>query len=727
MRRALAMTTTTVLTLAMVVVGSGVQAQPAEEGPWFHSAQSAGGVHGTTVTSLAMTGNGAPVTTGRFSGTAYFPTGPSPDDSIALTARGSADMFLAAQNANDSYFSWAVSVGGSSFTGGYGVAVSGDDTPIVTGCFSGTTYFPTGPGVADSIALTSRNGSCDVFVAALHPQTRYFTWAVSAGGSNGGRGNAISVTRDDTPIVAGFFTGTTYFPTGLGADDSIALTQLGNSDGAFVAAIDPRTGYFVWAVGAFTRAWDFMSARSVAVTRDGEPVITGSYRGTAHFPTGPGADDSISLASGPNEDNVFVAAVNPADRKFTWATSAGGPEFDEGYSIAMTRDDTPIITGFFRRSAYFPTGPGADDSIALTSGGTNNNMFVAALNPGSGYFAWVTPAGTSGSNRTNGIAVKVTADDTAVVAGSFFGTTTFPASPAQDDSIPLTSRGGGDIYIAALNVRTRYFSWALAAGSSGFDEASSVAVAGSHAPVIGGIFAETAFFPTGPSADDSIPLVARGNPKAFLARLGIGSIPPPNPPVPPNPGPGPAPVPTYPPSAPRSVTASSGDARAGVSWFTPYDQGSFPVTAYQVQSSPGGGSCLATAPALSCTIAGLTNGTAYTFTVRALNGAGWGTTSAPSEPVTPRAPVAVSIQVVGTRDTGDRRYARITGTTTGLTGERVSAWMRFGREKEPRQGLVNPLVASDGTFRWSRKAARSFSVYFAHDAVTSNTVVIKRR
>jgi uncharacterized protein YjbI with pentapeptide repeats len=206
-----------------------------------------------------------------------------------------------------------------------------------------------------------------------------------------------------------------------------------------------------------------------------------------------------------------------------------------------------------------------------------------------------------------------------------------------------------------------------------------------------------------------------------------GGSPDPTPDPGPGPGPGPAPTPTYPSSAPLSVLAAAGDSEAFVSWTAPSDEGSFPVTAYEVQSSPASGSCLATAPALSCTISGLTNGTAYTFTVRALNGAGWGAISAPSDPITPQAPVAASIQVVGSRDTGDLRYARITGTTTGLAGERVSAWMRFGREKQSRQGLTQPLVASDGTFRWSRKAARSFSVYFAHGTVTSNAVLIQPR
>jgi hypothetical protein len=192
-------------------------------------------------------------------------------------------------------------------------------------------------------------------------------------------------------------------------------------------------------------------------------------------------------------------------------------------------------------------------------------------------------------------------------------------------------------------------------------------------------------------------------------------------------GPGPGPSPTYPPSAPLSVRATPGDSQAVVSWAAPADAGSFPVTEYQVQASLGGSSCLATAPALTCTVTGLANGTAYTFTVRALNGAGWGPTSEPSDSVTPQAPRTVSIQVVGSRDSGDPRYARVVGTTTGLVGERLGAWMRFGREKQSRLGVVRPRVASDGTFSWSRRAARSFSVYFAYGDVKSNTVVIKRR
>jgi Fibronectin type III domain len=65
------------------------------------------------------------------------------------------------------------------------------------------------------------------------------------------------------------------------------------------------------------------------------------------------------------------------------------------------------------------------------------------------------------------------------------------------------------------------------------------------------------------------------------------------------------------------------------------DDGGTPVMSYTVTAGPGGGSCTVNAPATSCTITGLTNGTAYTFTVTATNAAGESVESDASTAVTP--------------------------------------------------------------------------------------------
>lgn len=90
-----------------------------------------------------------------------------------------------------------------------------------------------------------------------------------------------------------------------------------------------------------------------------------------------------------------------------------------------------------------------------------------------------------------------------------------------------------------------------------------------------------------------------------------------------------------PPNPPLSVAADPGDTEATVSWKPPSTTGSAPVTGYTATSSPGGLTCSALAPDTSCSIPGLTNGTAYTFTVVAYTQAGSSSPSLPSAKVAP--------------------------------------------------------------------------------------------
>jgi hypothetical protein len=89
------------------------------------------------------------------------------------------------------------------------------------------------------------------------------------------------------------------------------------------------------------------------------------------------------------------------------------------------------------------------------------------------------------------------------------------------------------------------------------------------------------------------------------------------------------------PGAPTGVTAVGADSSAVVSWSAPASDGGSTITGYTVTSTPGGQTCT-TAGALSCTVSGLANGTAYTFTVTATNAAGTGPPSTASSSVTPQ-------------------------------------------------------------------------------------------
>ena len=192
-----------------------------------------------------------------------------------------------------------------------------------------------------------------------------------------------------------------------------------------------------------------------------------------------------------------------------------------------------------------------------------------------------------------------------------------------------------------------------------------------------------------------------------------------------------SPDPGLAPSAPREVSAVAGDGSALVSWRVPESEGSFPVTDYEVRASPGGQSCVVKVPALSCTISGLSHGTAYTFEVRALNGAGWGSWSVASDPVTPVGPTPrPTIMITGYRGEGaDAGRVFADGVTTRLAGQRLQARVHLQGEVLYYNGST-PAVASDGSFRWQRKTNKTVYVYFqtmSGDFARSNRVIIRLR
>jgi DNA-binding beta-propeller fold protein YncE len=183
----------------------------------------------------------------------------------------------------------------------------------------------------------------------------------------------------------------------------------------------------------------------------------------------------------------------------------------------------------------------------------------------------------------------------------------------------------------------------------------------------------------------------------------------------------PSPVLPTPPVAPVAVIVS-GTSSADITWQAPAEAGSYPVSTYLVTSSPGGRTCMTAA--LSCRVHGLTPGTAYTFTVKALTGAGWSPTSPASNVVTP---VRMTITISGVRD---GRRITISGSATGLeAGAIVRAWVKLAGQRNYVAMPSDVLVSEGGNLEWARRASRSTSIYLqtTDGTVRSNTVVVAAR
>jgi hypothetical protein len=298
--------------------------------------------------------------------------------------------------------------------------------------------------------------------------------------------------------------------------------------------------------------------------------------------------------------------------------------------------------------------------VTARSGGTTvKTVDVDAAGAGAGAGDGVTTVEVDG--LTNGVAYSFTVTATNAVG-------TGPESAPSNTTTPATVPGAPTAVSAVASPSSAKVQWSAPA-SDGGNPIAHYLVGMRHD---GELFA-TSLVPASETSTDIVGLT-NGTSYTFTVTavnaVGSGPESDASQPV----------TPLAPPGAPSGVSVIGGNGSATVSWSAPGDDGGTPVLSYTVKAFAGSTvtkTVTVDGPATSVVVDGLSNGTAYRFTVAATNSVGTGGASAQSPSVTPvTTPDAPTNVVASPRDASATvRWTAPAGNGgSSLTGYTVTAY-----------------------------------------------------
>ena len=259
-----------------------------------------------------------------------------------LTSAGASSIFLAKYSAAGAPI-WSRAFGGGLNDVGNGVAVDSGGNVVIVGTASGTVNFGGGPITASGYTIVVAKFSA----AGTH------LWSRGIGDSFSNSGNAVAVDPSGNIAVTGAFSGQVNFGGGV-------LTSAGVD--IFLAKLSP-TGGHLWS-RHFGSALAVHAGNGVACDGSGNVLVTGSFENSIDL----GAGWTTSFA----HKDMFVAKYSAAGA-YVWSKLAGGLYDDAGRGVAVDATGKVVVTGTFQAAVNFGTGS------LITAGRTD--VFVARYSP----------------------------------------------------------------------------------------------------------------------------------------------------------------------------------------------------------------------------------------------------------------------------------------------------------------------------------------------------------
>ena len=331
----------------------------------------------------------------------------------------------------------------------------------------------------------------------------------------------------------------------------------------------------------------------------GTITVTGLTAGTAYTFTVTATNAAgTSAASAPS--NAVTPYTIPNSPTIGTATAGAG--------LATVTYTAPVSNGGANITSYRATSSpgGLTGSVSQAGSGT---ITVTGLTAGTAYTFTVTATNAAGTSLASAASTAVT--PYTIPGAPIIGTATAGAGQATVTYTAPANNGGAVIS-----------SYTATSSPAGFTGTVSQAGSGTITlTAISNFTASTAYTFTVKATNVAGSSIASA-PSNSVLPSGIVS------------------------GAPTIGTATAGSGQATIAYTAPASNGGFAITGYTATSSPGGFTgTLSQAGSGTITVTGLTNGTAYTFSVKATNAAGTSLASAVSNSVTPLESVTIGTQV----------------------------------------------------------------------------------
>jgi len=313
-----------------------------------------------------------------------------------------------------------------------------------------TTTF--GPAPADSTVtpvVITNNGSADIIVSKLNPNTANPNWAIGVGDPKDQKVTGVAATSSGLGVL-GTFTGSLEIVTG----SPIVNSASGLVD--FIAGLKDVDGSGVWSKKVNLGGGQLLSIASQP-NKDYFVVCGSAMNAAANL-------NAVGTPGGGKD--VVVAAIKASDGTILWGKLFGGASDQACTAAALDDDGNAIFAGTFAGALDFGLG-----ALAGPAGGVDGGvagataLWIAKLNGATGATMAATSVSTSGQITPYGLTAD--AQGNVIVTGYFQGgSVTFGSTVLT----PVAQ----DAFVAKLDSSLASSSWARRWGS---DIAAGKAVA----------------------------------------------------------------------------------------------------------------------------------------------------------------------------------------------------------------------------------------------------------